>query len=962
MAEWNDDAASALSALLNVRQEGGSAHKWVRLGIAEPDEKRGWLRVDLRGSRTTADGLTEVHLGGDQPPTEMLSYPISITRFADEILHLKEPDNCPAQARQVWNLRPSPRYLTTRLRDGLRDLERGTLADRLAAGALDREPLELVPRPPGFLDAQWEAYQACFSEGIRLVWGPPGTGKTRVLARAIEDLVTAGNRVLLVSTANIAVDNALLAVVRNMKPEAGSVVRVGTPYLDELARNDDVVLDRLTVTVTAQVDAERAVVEGRLAELTAAEPKIAELAGELDGFVLAAYEEDVRRRTNTRRSKALDEQIVTFERELAPLADRARRAEAERAGLEEEWRRTEPARALLGKVASAEARLRGIEDTATRLARAVVEAEQAATTAAGLRQRWSTGKKLRDARRREENFANRTRPDRELLTKELASLRGMIGPVTAEGLKQLWRRLESARAMNEAAGAAMRPVAGSLARARREAETTRASGLLDRQREKLLEDAERRDLPAKHARLVQLKARHSDRERERSECEARHRELLDSASRLRDDARKEILGNANVIATTLARSRASSGISKQQFDAVLVDEVGAASLGDVLLAVSWANRTAVLLGDFLQLGPVNHDDTKKVDRAARVLVDKWINSDVFSHCGIRGGADARSEAGCVALLDQFRFGPSLCEFANQVIYRDLRPGYETTGARPPDDTAMVLVDTDGLDDLAMLQRDGPSGNWWMIGALLSRALAEYHLASGDSDENGVGIVAPYRSQVDATQATLRDSGSALPAPVGTVHSTQGREFDTVVFDLVEPAPRLRATAAAWTGWMFKAKTPGSTWEYDGVRLFGVAITRARRHLYLIGSWAAVQTAAGGPLSVVNELVDGRKIRRVRAAVILGLDEAGAGRREPLRTSPVEDELKRRLRGLVRMEHIHDEISFDRVLRGQLDQARHSVWMWAPWIGVAGRDVLPMIAGLVQRGVRVTVFTRDDDAI
>jgi superfamily II DNA or RNA helicase len=54
--------------------------------------------------------------------------------------------------------------------------------NRLAQGATS--PADAV----GLLEAQAEAFRACLSPGVRLVWGPPGTGKTQVLARAIEEL------------------------------------------------------------------------------------------------------------------------------------------------------------------------------------------------------------------------------------------------------------------------------------------------------------------------------------------------------------------------------------------------------------------------------------------------------------------------------------------------------------------------------------------------------------------------------------------------------------------------------------------------------------------------------------------------------------------------------------------------------------------------------------------------------
>ena len=64
--------------------------------------------------------------------------------------------------------------------------------------------------------------------------------------------------------------------------------------------------------------------------------------------------------------------------------------------------------------------------------------------------------------------------------------------------------------------------------------------------------------------------------------------------------------------------------------------------------------------------------------------------------------------------------------------------------------------------------------------MLSRALAELHVPDGP-----VGIVTPYRAQSEATLAALRDRDMVAGTAVGTVHSFQGREYPTVVFDLVD---------------------------------------------------------------------------------------------------------------------------------------------------------------------------------
>jgi hypothetical protein len=62
--------------------------------------------------------------------------------------------------------------------------------------------------------------------------------------------VKRGRRALLVSTANVAVDNALKEVVKSIPAEQGQVIRVGPPHLPELASDDDVQLQRFAARTT----------------------------------------------------------------------------------------------------------------------------------------------------------------------------------------------------------------------------------------------------------------------------------------------------------------------------------------------------------------------------------------------------------------------------------------------------------------------------------------------------------------------------------------------------------------------------------------------------------------------------------------------------------------------------------------------------------------------------------------
>jgi hypothetical protein len=456
----------------------------------------------------------------------------------------------------------------------------------------------------------------------------------------------------------------------------------------------------------------------------------------------------------------------------------------------------------------------------------------------------------------------------------------------------------------------------------------------------LVTRARRRELPGLHERREQVRKEHRAEQRERAKLEEQLRQLNKRIAQLRRDAEGELVSAARVVATTLARSRAHPAVARQQFDVVLVDEAGAALLGEVLLAVGHATRTAVLLGDFLQLGPIT-DELEKIDKP---VVQKWLTPDVFTHCEIRAPGDIEDNPGCVGLRHQFRFGPNLRRLANDVVYRVLEDGQTQVNGRPLAETEIVLIDVGGLEEINQVRRSGKFAGWWPVGALVSRALVEHHAA----DSDGVGVVTTFRQQAEATHAALRDAGQNLTAPVGTAHAFQGREFGSVIFDLVEDG----------RGWISRAKWHGSDFERDGVRLFGVGITRARRRLYVIADRRLAVKGAqrNSPLGALAALGREGLVHWCRAGVVLGMAESV----DIKPVSSVEAELNEVLRGLVDVTDIHDEFSFDKALHDQLTAARDSLWMWSPWVGKKSAKFLTLIESAIARGVNVRVFVRTDN--
>jgi phosphatidylserine/phosphatidylglycerophosphate/cardiolipin synthase-like enzyme len=63
--------------------------------------------------------------------------------------------------------------------------------------------------------------------------------------------------------------------------------------------------------------------------------------------------------------------------------------------------------------------------------------------------------------------------------------------------------------------------------------------------------------------------------------------------------------------------------------------------------------------------------------------------------------------------------------------------------------------------------------------------------------------------------------------------------------------------------------------------------------------------------------------------------------------------------LVRVADIQDERGFYETFSGHLNQAIHSIWIWAPWTTPRRvKSLLPVLADAVDRGVRVRLFVRD----
>jgi DNA replication ATP-dependent helicase Dna2 len=204
------EARSLLGAArrsLEARVEDGSCFR-IDAIVAATTEVDGRWRARLRGRNLSRFRIADrALLASDDPLGPRVSAEIeAIAATAIEVL---------AEAPAPWATRLEPAGSGTLLQGVFQGLTGWLRADdrlrRLVAG--ERAPrFGPMPTPDPALDAyqQQAAATALAAEDYALIWGPPGAGKTRTIARIVR---RAGRRVLLAALTNPAVDNLAQALL-----------------------------------------------------------------------------------------------------------------------------------------------------------------------------------------------------------------------------------------------------------------------------------------------------------------------------------------------------------------------------------------------------------------------------------------------------------------------------------------------------------------------------------------------------------------------------------------------------------------------------------------------------------------------------------------------------------------------------------------------------------------------------
>lgn len=277
-----------------------------------------------------------------------------------------------------------------------------------------------------------------------------------------------------------------------------------------------------------------------------------------------------------------------------------------------------------------------------------------------------------------------------------------------------------------------------------------------------------------------------------------------------------------VVSTTFASfGRVFSHLSADALGWLFVDEAGQATPQNAVGAL-WRSRRAIIVGDPLQLEPVltlpfRAQQSLRIEHG---VDERWLPE----RCSVQTLADEQMQVGTwlpcadnetrwvgAPLRVHRRCDEPMFGVVNRVVYNHLM----VFGTPPRDepmfqDTGRPLPLSKWLD-VPSRQSDG---HWVPAeGELLDKALNYLHLHGHDMTT--VMVLAPFR---DVARRISPICGRYPGVRAGTVHTAQGKEAD-VVFLVLGGDPQ-RPGAREWA-----ARKPN---------LMNVAVSRAKRRLYVIG--------------------------------------------------------------------------------------------------------------------------------
>jgi senataxin len=281
-----------------------------------------------------------------------------------------------------------------------------------------------------------------------------------------------------------------------------------------------------------------------------------------------------------------------------------------------------------------------------------------------------------------------------------------------------------------------------------------------------------------------------------------------------------LLAEAEMVFSTLSSTQRKifkDASSRAPFHTVLIDEAGQASEVATLQPITAGAKSVVLVGDPQQLPATIKSEAARAVEMERSLFERL------------------QAKGCpVALLSvQYRMHPEIRRFPSYHFYKNkLEDAQEVLKMAPEPYHASKYLGPYCIFDVARGQeKRGKSGASLSnakeaeLAACLYLKLQQELKGCLDKKHVSIAVITPYREQkacLRATFETLCGTDSLRKVAIETVDSYQGRQVDIVILSCV------------------RAGSSGGLGFVTDVRRMNVAITRARRSLWILGALSTLR--------------------------------------------------------------------------------------------------------------------------
>ncbi|MGH3972376.1 MAG: AAA domain-containing protein, partial [Pseudonocardiaceae bacterium] len=305
----------------------------------------------------------------------------------------------------------------------------------------------------------------------------------------------------------------------------------------------------------------------------------------------------------------------------------------------------------------------------------------------------------------------------------------------------------------------------------------------------------------------------------------------------RREAIEQAMAHAKGWATSALSTRPNFDCRAGVIDLVVIDEASQCNLAQVL-PLAYRAKRLVIVGDPQQLSPVvtaNAEELRALAIAAGTSHDSLRAAHhTYGEDSAYTAFAARFHPTPLLLDEHYRCHPEIIRYCNEQFYENKL-------------TILTSVNRDGdpsrgLEWHEVIGRTEAGRTGSALNHAEADAVVTWVLACGLPPER-IGVVTPFRAQAARIRELLaqRGHGEFAAVRVGTAHTFQGGERDTIVFSTVIS-----------TGAM-----PGTIAWLEGERnLINVAVSRARQHLVVFGNSAELRRAGAKTLLGLVTAADG----------------------------------------------------------------------------------------------------------